>query len=165
MTGSRSYREIGFAVPPHRGLPHWFRLWLPVVAWMIVIFLASADSDSGTRGSRILGPLIRWFLPEISPDLLDRVIFGIRKLAHLVAFGTLGGLLLRALAAAHPGRWSARSALLAVGLTSLYAVSDEYHQSLVPSRVASTMDVFIDTAGAAFTVAAIWAYGRWRRRW
>jgi VanZ family protein len=143
----------------------WLRLWLPVVAWMVLIFIASADSDSNARGSRILGPLLRWLIPDISPFLLERTIFHVRKLVHFVTFGVLAALLWRALAAAHPGRWSPRTAWTAIGVTALYAVSDELHQSLTPSRVASAWDVVIDTAGAAFTVAAIWRVGRWLRRW
>ena len=162
MAGWSPSRLFAWAVPRRRDFA---RLWIPVVAWMILIFVASADSDSGPRGSRILGPLIRWLMPDISPAALERAILTARKGVHFMTFGILGGLLWRALAAAHPGRWRARTALLAVGVTALYAVSDEYHQSLVPSRVASALDVGIDTAGAAFVVAGLWVSGRWRGRW
>jgi VanZ family protein len=46
-----------------------------------------------------------------------------------------------------------RSVLLGFVLSSLYAVTDEVHQSFIPSRTALAADVLIDIAGV--TIAAI----------
>jgi VanZ family protein len=40
-----------------------------------------------------------------------------------------------------------RPLLLSIVFTILYAASDEFHQSFVPSRSASVFDVMIDTTG------------------
>ena len=52
--------------------------------------------------------------------------------------------------------------LVALGLTMLYAVSDEVHQTFVPGRVADPWDLFCDGLGAAVMLLAFgWL---WRRR-
>ena len=99
---------------------------LPPVALMGVIFALSAQPDlnSGLGG---------W-------DTL------LRKLAHMVEFGLLWWLWLRAL-----GRPA-----VAAGITLAYAASDEWHQSFVEGRVGSPVDWLIDAAGVAVAVA-LWA--------
>jgi VanZ family protein len=55
-----------------------------------------------------------------------------------------------------------RAAFMAWGVSVLYAASDEWHQTFVPTRVGTPWDVAIDAAGAALglILAAVW----WRRR-
>lgn len=107
-------------------------LWLPVVAWAALIFALSSVPDLGTG-------LGGW-------DTL------LRKLAHAGEYAVLGALLLRA-----TGR-----AGLAVALGALYAVSDEIHQTFVPGRAGSPVDVGIDTLGIVCGVA-VWQLLRSRR--
>jgi VanZ family protein len=95
------------------------RLWLPVVAWAMLIFALSSVPDLGTG-------LGGW-------DLV------LRKLAHAAEYAVLGALLLRA--TARPG--------IAFVLGSVYAVSDELHQAFVPGRAGSPLDVALDTVGVA----------------
>jgi VanZ family protein len=108
------------------------RLWLPVVAWAALIFAFSSIPDLGTG-------LGGW-------DLL------LRKLAHTAEYAVLGALLLRA-----TGR-----AGLAVLLGTLYAASDEVHQSFVAGRMGSPVDVAIDAVGVALGVL-VWQSLRARR--
>jgi VanZ family protein len=108
------------------------RLWLPVVAWAALIFAFSSVPDLGTG-------LGGW-------DLV------LRKIAHAAEYAVLGALLLRA-----TGR-----AGLAFTLGVAYAVSDEIHQSLVPGRLGSPLDVAIDAAGVAVGIA-LWQSFRSRR--
>lgn len=109
------------------------RLWLPVVAWAVVIFALSSVPDLGTG-------LGGW-------DLV------LRKLAHMAEYAVLGALLLRA-----TGR-----AGLAVALGTLYAVSDEIHQAFVPGRMGSPLDVAIDAVGVACGVLLWQSVRRRRR--
>ena len=51
---------------------------------------------------------------------------------------------------------------LAVGLGTLYAVSDEVHQSFVPGRLGSPLDVALDAVGVLVGVVA-WQTVRSRR--
>lgn len=143
--------------------------WLPVVAWMTLIFIASSDAESGPRGSRLLAPLLRWLMPDLGPETLEHIVFLARKGVHFVTFGVLAALSWRAFTTAsspHPGLPATRprrhSPLLrSFLLTAAYAVSDELHQCFVPTRTGSVMDVAIDCAGA---LTALLVCGAWTRR-
>jgi VanZ family protein len=108
------------------------RLWLPVVAWAALIFALSSVPDLGTG-------LGGWDL-------------ALRKIAHAAEYAVLGAMLLRA-----TGKTG-----LAFTLGALYAVSDELHQSFVPGRLGSPLDVAIDAAGVAVGIV-LWQTVRARR--
>jgi len=106
--------------------------WLPAVAWMVVIFVLS--SRSGLR-----------LTEDAAVDKPFRIV------AHLATFALLGALLLHALSGrAAP---TLRTALGAVALTLLYAISDELHQAFVPGRMGRAQDVGVDLVGAVIGVA------------
>ena len=65
-----------------------------------------------------------------------------RKLVHLVVFGMLAALLRWALPAIR-GRW-----LVAFVGAVLYGISDEIHQSFVPTREGAAIDIAVDAVGA-----------------
>ena len=143
------------------------RYWLPLLLWMVVIFSASADTASVPHTSRFLEPFLRWFKPDISAEAIDAVRWCVRKAAHMTEFAVLTWLAWRALR--RPVRqdqrlWSARCAWGALGLAVLYASTDEIHQTFVPNRTGSMMDVAIDATGAALGMLMVWMVFRWRRR-
>ena len=151
------------------------RIWLPVLLWCAAIFGASSDKSSGEHSSRIIGPIVRFFFPRISENALDHVVHFARKAAHATEYAILALLLWRALHNSRrrppekPGMntvrpWSWRIAFIAFAVAALYAMSDEYHQSFVPSRTAQVVDVFIDVGGAAFALFALWFLGPWRKQ-
>lgn len=106
------------------------RLWGPALAWAGAIFVASTRSDTGMAG-RI-------------PDWLT----------HGIAYAILSLLLARALTGGFGARLSFRAAVITVLLSTLYGVSDEYHQSFVPNRDASAADVAKDLGGAILGAVA-----------
>ena len=135
---------------------------------MTAVFIASTDLGASHRTSRILGPLLRWFKPDISEEALQAIQFSIRKLGHLTEYAALGILAWRAVrrpVRADARSWDWEEAAFAIGFAAAYAVSDEMHQAFVPTRDASLIDVLIDTTGAAVGVFAVWARGRWKKRW
>jgi VanZ family protein len=144
------------------------KYWLPIVLWFALIFVASGDTKSSQRSSRIIGPLLRWLFPEMSEDTIGLAVLLVRKCAHLTVYGVLALLYWRAFRRpvkddSRPWSWiEARNALIGV---VIYAITDEVHQAFVPSRQGSVMDVFIDTVGGAMGLLAFWAYGRWRKKW
>src|SRR6185437_5382787 len=126
------------------------QFWLPVLVWMAVIFSASGDRASFEHSSRIIGPLLHWFLPHLPQARVDSVVFLVRKLAHLTEYAVLGLLVWRLLANRRSPsalRWNWADCGGTVLVVSLYATSDEFHQRFVPSREASVRDVLIDVAG------------------
>lgn len=130
-------------------------LWLPVIVWMALIYVASSDTESGYRGSRILGPIIRWFVPDISRPNLERCVLWARKAVHFGTFAVLAGLTFRALAEGTRPFAPGLIAALSWGVAVAYAIGDEYHQTFVPSRVGSGWDVTLDAFGAAAAVAIL----------
>jgi VanZ family protein len=147
------------------------RIWLPVLFWMGVIFVGSTDALSSQRTSRIIVPVLRWIKPDISTAAINRIQFLMRKGGHMAEYAVLAILLRRALHLAS-GRftalWDGKRAALAFTLATLYAITDEVHQSMVATRYGSVYDVLIDAAGAALGLGMVWLWLRlqhhWRRR-
>ena len=127
------------------------KYWLPVLLWMIVIFIMSTDYGAAAHTSRFLDPFLRWLMPRISDAGIARAHFLLRKTGHLTEYAILGMLLWRAWAQPKPGSrqpWQWKTALFALTFAAAYAAGDEFHQSFVPSRGASVQDVIIDACGA-----------------
>jgi VanZ family protein len=138
------------------------KYWLPVLVWMGLIFTGSADASSGSHISRLVAPVVRWLFPHISEQALDTVVLCTRKCGHLGEYAVLAILLWRALGKRPgnepaPRRWPV--AALALLLAALYAASDEFHQTFVPTRTGSVLDVLLDTFGAMLGLAACLAFG------
>lgn len=103
--------------------------WLPALVLMIAIFAFSS------RSSNELPNFQSW----------DRLV---KKGAHAVGYGLLALSYLRAL----PGRNYPMAWLLAI----VYSATDEFHQSFVPGRHPSVVDVLIfDNLGAG---VALWLH-------
>lgn len=87
-----------------------------------------------------------------APDIVD-----FDKAAHFFVYGLLATLVVRA----------GPRPVWAVGITILYGLTDEWHQSFTPGRSVEWMDVMADALGAVVAVAvyAGWAgYRRWLER-
>ena len=138
--------------------------WLPVLAWMLVIFAASTDLMSAQHTSRFIGPFLLWVNPNLSAESIAQVQFAVRKAAHVTEYAILAALTLRAL---HRGVGALRIEHVASAflIASGYAALDEYHQSFVASRTGSPIDVAIDASGALLGVVICWwVIARRRRR-
>ena len=100
--------------------------WLPVAAWCGLIFALSS-------------------VPGLESGLSWD--FTLRKGAHMFEYAVLFLLIRRALAATTT--LSRRACTItALACAVAYAMSDEFHQSFVPNRGASPIDVLIDAVGA-----------------
>ena len=142
------------------------KYWLWVLLWMALIFSASGDRQSFQR-SRLIAPLVHWLLPQLSPEGVDQAVFLVRKLAHLTEYAILAMLLWRALRGPQnsdplPPDWKQPG--LVILLVALYAASDEFHQSFVPTRQGSLIDVFIDITGGILGLLFVLALTRWPQR-
>lgn len=142
----------------------WLR-WLAPGLWMALIFFASSGAGSAQNTSRIIGPLLRWIFGAVTDERVWAIQFYIRKTGHAVGYAILAILCWRALTP--PPRWmrtawQSRRAWLAWGIASVYAVTDELHQSFIPSRQGSVMDVVLDSFGAALGLVMVWATCRRR---
>lgn len=124
-------------------LPRWLRDIMPLVLWMLLIFVLSAQSR----------------LIKIE-DVADEKVF--YKTAHFIAYAVLAWLWWRVLAPQRQVSWAVL--LLAFGLTTLYGISDEIHQLYVPGRHGQPADVFFDAAGAWAMILLIRRL-KWLRTW
>ena len=133
--------------------------WMPVIAWISLIFVASTDLMSGQQTSRFIGPFLHWLMPDISPANIAAVQFAVRKAAHVSEYAVLAILVLRGLVAGgERRRWQV---WLVVAIAASCASLDEFHQSFVASRTGSPRDVAIDISGAlAGLLLYVWATRR-----
>jgi len=107
---------------------------------------------------------LRIFLPKISSRELDLIHAMIRKSGHVMEYFTLGLLLFRAFRDGSIGSWNWRWSFFAGILLALWAAGDEFHQSFVPTRTASVVDVVLDIAGGVLAQFAIIFWHRYRKK-
>jgi hypothetical protein len=142
--------------------------WLPVAAWMVIIFSASSDRGSFGHSSRIVAPFLRWLIPGISDAAIHATVVAVRKGAHLTEFAILALLVWRALrwvAGKMGAAWDWPLAGKAIAVVIVYAASDEFHQLFVPSREGTVRDVIIDTLGGVCGLLMVWMLGKWLGWW
>jgi len=128
--------------------------------WMALIYRASATPDLRAV------PWAQWLgvLPTVlAPERVALVELVLRKSAHMVSFGVLAVLVYGGLATGVAPLRSARLHAIAFSVATLYAVSDEWHQGFVPTRVASATDVLIDAVGAVVGLVLV-SWVRQRRQ-
>ena len=135
------------------------RDWVPALAWMVLIFLGSTDVLSAEHTSRYLVPFLHWLDPHMPFATIIALQTLIRKLGHVTEYAVLAILLWRALR----GGRSFQAHLTLLFFVSwlacaLFAASDEFHQSFVPSRTSSVHDVMIDTCGALIGLLICFAF-------
>lgn len=122
--------------------------YLAAILWTAFIFIASSDAFSSAHTGSILQSIAVAILGHpLSDTAYELTHLAIRKLAHLTEYGILAFLWFRAVRGEERGwtlRWSMTAVLIAIAVAS----ADEFHQSFVPSRTASPLDVVIDTCGA-----------------
>ena len=116
----------------------------------------SSDLGSAEHSEHWLVPVLRFLAPWATPSQLTALHGLARKLGHLTEYAVLAALWYRAFARGCrlPPR---AAAAIAFAISLVWAMLDEAHQSLVPTRSASAVDVTIDGLGAllATVVAAV----------
>ena len=121
--------------------------WLPALAWAALITVFSTGIFSAEHTGRILRLLLEWLLGAIPEPRFDFIHFLVRKAAHLTVYAALSALCFRARRGPRSG-WQPNWALLALLVSMLVALGDEFHQSFVPSRTGTPWDVLLDSFGA-----------------
>jgi VanZ family protein len=128
--------------------------WLPAALSVVMIALESTATMSAENTSRWLYPLWLKLFGPISAAHWAEVHHLIRKTGHFVGYGLVSIAFfyswrrtLQRLAIGHWTLWR-RASVLAVLCTLAIASLDEYHQSFLPSRTGSPVDVCIDLGGA-----------------
>ncbi|OEF99776.1 hypothetical protein BHF71_00955 [Vulcanibacillus modesticaldus] len=84
-------------------------------------------------------------------------MFLIRKLGHVTVYLILTLLILRAMKKRKQSHMPKSTYVIAFVIAIMYAISDEYHQSLTGFRDGRLMDVGIDGIGV---LLGMWVYSR-----
>ena len=117
---------------------------------MGLIFFLSTDRGSAENTTSTLNSILARLFPGVIRYLtlpqISRVDWNIRKTAHITEYTILTIWAFRAYSFGNP-RFRSRVLVAALLTGVLYAASDEYHQSYVPSREACAADVFFDSFG------------------
>ncbi len=103
--------------------------WLPAILLCLLIFAASA-----TPGAQVSDEFV--------------VDFGVHKAVHVVLYSILFFCFYR----------GTKSIPIAALLAILYGISDEFHQTYVPSRQGSALDVLVDTLAVLISALIQWKY-------
>lgn len=123
------------------------RYWVPVIFWLSFIFWMSTGTFSSENSSLVIEPVLRFLAPTISSQTVELIHGIVRKAGHVIEYLILGLLLFRAFRGPSNEPWKWRWASFSVIGVVLWALSDEFHQSFVPTRTASLVDVGFDAAG------------------
>ncbi len=112
--------------------------YLPPTMWAALIFIFSSQS----------------ILPGFEESALN---FIFKKLAHISVYLVLYLLVVHAVISTISEKRSKTVILLPICICLMYAVSDEFHQSLVPGRYATLRDIGYDSLGIG--IAFLKKYG------
>jgi VanZ family protein len=128
--------------------------WLPAALSVLVIAMESTATMSADNTSRVLYPLWVKLFGPLSTAEWAQIHHYIRKTGHFVGYGGVSLAFfyswrqtLYHMAVKHWTLWR-RASVLAVVCTLIIASLDEFHQSFIPSRTSSPIDVCIDLSGA-----------------
>jgi VanZ family protein len=127
-----------------------------LILWATLIFIGSTDLLSASNTGGVLARPVLWLFPHLSEGTLKVIQFVARKAGHFTEYAVLALLAARAFRTSSReflrNRWFWISLLLIV----VYSLSDEFHQSFVPSRTASIYDCMIDSAGGLVALTILW---------
>ena len=119
------------------------------IIWCVIIFLFSnmTGKESGEKSKGIIRKIT---FNKLKEDTLEKLNAFLRKCMHATEFCILGICIFVCLKLfeVHNAALSA----ISIGLSFLYACSDEFHQLFVKGRCGCFKDVLIDTLGASIGV-------------
>lgn len=118
----------------------WSKAFVPAIAWAGLIFLLSSQPT----------------LPGFDSNAYD---FILKKSAHMFVYAILYLLTARGVEMVAPAK-TKKSFLIFLPLliVLIYAISDEFHQSLVPSRYPTWRDIGYDILGASLVFLRKYKY-------
>lgn len=143
--------------------------WAAVAIMLAFIFCMSAKTGNDLDNHSGIISIVKNFLVAGATALFGREV-DVSPVGHFTEYLLLGAALANALrftpwtifernATAHPAGMLGDfpSPLVALILSSLYGISDEFHQIFTPGRSCDPMDWLVDTCAAAIGTAIVWA--------
>lgn len=142
--------------------------WAAVAITLAFIFCMSAKTGNDLDNHSGIISIVKNFLVAGATALFGREV-DVSPVGHFTEYLLLGAVLANALrftpwtifernATAHPAGMLGDfpNPLVALVLSSLYGVSDEFHQIITPGRSCDPMDWLVDTCAAAIGAAIVW---------
>ena len=146
-----------------RGPRFWVGAWWPVVVCLGLIAMESTEALGSDHTSGPLRAIFQAIFGPMSDVRWALVHLVIRKSGHFIGYGLLGLAWLRAWWMTLPRSSFLPDAVLALLGTALVASYDEWHQSYMPNRTGSALDVLLDCSGAIALQLAVYIYMRMMR--
>ena len=136
----------------------WLYGLLTLAVMGLIFFMSSRDAtESGGMSRWLVETAFGRMLIRLLPRLTDQgPEIDLRKYAHMAEYAMLAvpsALFFRELLTEQ--RLPLRAAGCSLIFCVLYACSDEYHQTFVPGRAGTMVDVGVDTAGAVFGLVLV----------
>jgi len=131
-----------------RNLVYWLSAWAPVLLGAFVIFCESSELFGADHTTGPIRHIVEYFFGHMSNRRWDMVHLYIRKAGHFTGYGLIGLCWLRAWWMTLRHSRFLLDALLALAGTAFIASCDEFHQSFIPNRTGTPLDVLIDCSGA-----------------
>jgi VanZ family protein len=128
-----------------------------LIMWMAFIFYMS--SQTGSESSHTSGVVLKVLTKmgiDVNSAFGEMAHYVLRKGAHLFEYFILAILFYHNLK--YYKMNAIQLVILCIGLTCLYACTDEFHQSFVPNRGASLIDVLIDTTGGTIGIGCVYLF-------
>lgn len=142
--------------------------WAAVAIMLAFIFCMSAKTGNDLDNHSGIISIVKNFLVAGATALFGREV-DVSPVGHFTEYLLLGAALANALrftpwtifernTTAHPAGMLGDfpNPLVALTLSSLYGVSDEFHQIFTPGRSCDPMDWLVDTCAAAIGAAIVW---------
>lgn len=142
--------------------------WAAVAIMLAFIFCMSAKTGNDLDNHSGIVSIVKNFLVAGATALFGHEV-DVSPVGHFTEYLLLGAALANALrftpwtifernATAHPAGMLGDfpSPLVALILSSLYGISDEFHQIFTPGRSCDPMDWLVDTCAAAIGAAIVW---------
>ena len=126
-------------------------VWIITILWMGIIFYFSSQPAYVSRQES--GDILAWMdkieeneVQDTDNARVSKLQYNIRKFAHFIMYSGLGFLITISIVLIKYKSFA--SYVLAWLATAVYAVLDEFHQSFVPGRGATLVDIKIDCVSA-----------------
>jgi len=143
-----------------RGLSFWLNAWWPVAVSVCVILLESTEWFGSDHTSHPLRALFEALFGHVSNARWEIIHMYIRKSGHFLGYGSMGLFWLRAWWMTLPRSHFLQDALLALAGTAMVASFDEWHQSFLPNRTGTPVDVLLDCSGAIVLQLVMYVFMR-----
>jgi VanZ family protein len=123
---------------------------------MSAIYFFSTDNFSGENTGGLLRTIFSSIFPSLTEEQFQSLHFIIRKTGHFTEYGILALLLFHAFRFGSATSWKRSWAIYSFLIIVVYALSDEYHQTLTETRTGSIYDSLTDIAGGFTALFLLW---------